>query len=60
MTKQERKHPEIIDGDRKRRIAMGSGTSVNEINKLLKNFKMMKQMMGNKNLDKIMRRGGLL
>lgn len=60
MTKRERKHPEIIDGSRKRRIAMGSGTSVNEINKLLKNFKMMKQMMGNKNLDKIIRRGGLL
>jgi len=60
MTKQERRHPEIIDGSRKRRIASGSGTSVNDVNKLLKNFKMMKQMMGNKNLDKMMRRGGLL
>lgn len=60
MTKEERRHPEIIDGSRKRRIARGSGTSVNDINKLLKNFKMMKQMMGNKNINKILRRGGIV
>jgi signal recognition particle subunit SRP54 len=50
MTKKEREHPEIINGSRKKRIAMGSGTSVEEINKLLKQFdqmrKMMKQFMG--------------
>ena len=50
MTKKEREHPEIINGSRKKRIAAGSGTSVEEINKLLKQFeqmrKMMKQFMG--------------
>lgn len=45
MTKIERKNPDIINGSRKRRIAQGSGTSVQEVNKLLKQFKDMKAMM---------------
>ncbi|MEO0137791.1 MAG: signal recognition particle protein [candidate division WOR-3 bacterium] len=38
MTKKEREHPEIIDGSRRRRIAAGSGTTVAEVNQLLKQF----------------------
>lgn len=38
MTKKERQHPEIIDGSRRRRIAMGSGTTVADVNQLLKQF----------------------
>ena len=45
MTRQEREHPEIIAASRKRRIAQGSGTNVEEINKLLKQFDQMKKMM---------------
>lgn len=49
MTPYEREHPEIINGSRRKRIADGSGTSVPEVNKLLKQFegtrKMMKQAM---------------
>lgn len=50
MTPEEREHPEIINGSRRKRIADGSGTSVPEVNKLLKQFegtrKMMKTVMG--------------
>jgi len=52
MTRRERLHPEIIDGSRRLRIARGSGTSVPEINRLLKQFKQMRKMM------KTMARGG--
>ena len=45
MTKNERENPKIIDGSRKKRIANGSGTDVAAINKLLKQFKMMSEMM---------------
>tara|TARA_Y100000816_G_scaffold257319_1_gene211415 strand:+ start:4829 stop:6187 length:1359 start_codon:yes stop_codon:yes gene_type:complete len=45
MTTQERKNPKIIDGSRKKRIANGSGTDIAAINKLLKQFKMMSEMM---------------
>ncbi len=45
MTKKERENPRIIDGSRKKRIANGSGTDVAAINKLLKQFKMMSEMM---------------
>ena len=52
MTKAERDNPSIIDSKRKRRIAAGSGTSVQEINQLLKQFEqtklLMKQLKGNK------------
>ncbi|MGI6712589.1 MAG: signal recognition particle protein [Bacillota bacterium] len=44
MTLQERKHPEIINGRRKQRIAGGSGTRVQDVNKLLKQFAQMKKL----------------
>ena len=45
MTKEERKKPEILKASRKQRIAKGSGTQVSDVNKLLKQFEMMKNMM---------------
>ena len=45
MTKKERQRPEIIKGSRKKRIAVGSGTSVQDVNKLLKQFTQMQKMM---------------
>jgi len=45
MTLEERHHPEIIGGSRKRRIARGSGTTVQEINQLLAQFRQMQRMM---------------
>ncbi len=45
MTPQERKHPEIIKASRKIRIAKGSGRTVEEVNRLLKQFEQMKTMM---------------
>ncbi len=45
MTKKERRKPEILDASRKKRIAGGSGTTVADINKLLKQFEQMKKMM---------------
>ena len=52
MTPQERTHPEILNGSRRNRIAKGSGTSIQEVNRLLKQFdqtrKMMKMVTGSK------------
>lgn len=45
MTKKERENPEIINSSRRKRIATGSGTSVQDVNKLLKQFKETKKMM---------------
>jgi signal recognition particle subunit SRP54 len=45
MTPQERNRPDVLNGSRKRRISMGSGTSVAEINRLLKQYKQMQKMM---------------
>lgn len=45
MTPQERRFPDIIRGSRKRRIAQGSGTEVQEVNRLLKQFVQMQKMM---------------
>ena len=45
MTRQERAFPAVIKGSRKRRIATGSGTSVQDVNKLLKQFTQMQKMM---------------
>lgn len=45
MTREERKKPEILKASRKLRIAKGSGTEVSDINKLLKQFEQMKEMM---------------
>ncbi|KLN97872.1 signal recognition particle protein [Moellerella wisconsensis] len=53
MTRKERQKPEIIKGSRKRRIAAGSGTQVQDVNRLLKQFDEMQRMM------KKMKKGGL-
>ena len=45
MTKKERENPEIISGSRRKRISLGSGTDVQSINRLLKQFKIMSKMM---------------
>ena len=45
MTKEERQNPKIINGSRKKRIAVGSGSDVAMINKLIKQFRMMSDMM---------------
>ena len=45
MTRRERERPEIINASRKKRIAQGSGTSVEEVNKLLRQFEQMLKMM---------------
>ena len=47
MTKEERHKPHLIDGGRRRRIAAGSGTSVQDVNQLLKQFFMMQKMIKN-------------
>jgi signal recognition particle subunit SRP54 len=45
MTSQERRFPDVIRGSRKKRIAMGSGTQVQDINRMLKQFSQMQRMM---------------
>jgi signal recognition particle subunit SRP54 len=45
MTPEERRKPEIIDGSRRRRIARGSGTKVQDVNRLLKQFSQTRQML---------------
>ncbi|HTX67635.1 MAG TPA: signal recognition particle protein [Thermoleophilia bacterium] len=45
MTRQERRRPDIIDGSRRRRIAAGSGTSVQDVNNLLKQYREMQKML---------------
>ena len=45
MTPEERERPEIINASRKKRIANGSGTSIQDVNRLLKQFEDMKKMM---------------
>ncbi|MBI3006445.1 MAG: signal recognition particle protein [Ignavibacteriales bacterium] len=45
MTKEERSRPSLINGSRRRRIALGSGTTVQEVNRLLKQFEEMQRMM---------------
>ncbi|MEJ6950470.1 signal recognition particle protein [Natronospora cellulosivora (SeqCode)] len=45
MTAEERRKPELINGSRRRRISKGSGTSIQEVNRLLKQFKQTKKMM---------------
>ncbi len=59
MTKEERQNPKLLNGNRRLRIAKGSGTSVQEINKFMKSFemtqKMMRQMKDSKNMKKLMK-----
>src|SRR3546814_11885953 len=60
MTPRERRSPRIIHASRKRRIAAGSGTSVQEVNKLMKQFMTMSKMMkkvGRMDKKALMRRG---
>ena len=54
MTLKERRYPDLINGSRKRRIAAGSGTQIQEINRLLKQHKQMQKMM-----KKVSRKGGM-
>ena len=60
MTPQERENPDVINGSRKNRIAKGSGTSLQEVNRLLKQFgetkKMMKMMSNPKNMMGMMKK----
>ena len=59
MTKEERQNPKLLNGNRRVRIAKGSGTSVQEINKFMKSFemtqKMMRQMKDSKNMKRMMK-----
>ena len=54
MTKRERCFPDVINGSRKKRIAAGSGTEIQDINRLLKQFKQMQKMM-----KRMSKKGGL-
>ena len=58
MTKKERFNPEIINGSRRKRIAAGSGTTIQDVNSLLKQFEQTKQMMKNMNNGKLARMFG--
>jgi signal recognition particle subunit SRP54 len=54
MTPKERRFPAVIKGSRKRRIAAGSGTQVQDVNRLLKQFTQMQKMM-----KRMRKRGGM-
>lgn len=58
MTPQERENPKLLNGSRRKRIAQGSGTSVQEVNRLIKQFsetrKMMKMLSNGKNVSRMM------
>jgi signal recognition particle subunit SRP54 len=54
MTPQERQFPDVINGSRKRRIASGSGTQIQDVNRLLKQHKQMQKVM-----KKVTRKGGM-
>ena len=54
MTKKERQRPEMIKGSRKKRIALGSGTQIQDVNRLLKQFAQMQKMM-----KKMSQKGGM-
>jgi signal recognition particle subunit SRP54 len=58
MTTEERDNPAVINGSRRKRIALGSGTDIQEVNRLIKQFdetrKMMKMMTAGKNLSQMM------
>ena len=63
MTPQERRHPEILNASRRRRIAAGSGTTVQDVNQMIRQFEtakqMMKQMMGGRFGKRRMRLPGM-
>jgi signal recognition particle subunit SRP54 len=54
MTPKERKSPDIVNGSRKKRIASGSGNQIQDVNRLLKQHKMMQKMM-----KKMSKKGGM-
>ena len=54
MTARERRFPDVIGGSRKKRIARGSGTQIQDVNRLLKQHKQMQKMM-----KKLGRKGGM-
>jgi len=58
MTKKERIDPSILNGSRRKRIALGSGTNIQEVNRLIKQFdetrKLMKMLSGGKNMKRMM------
>jgi signal recognition particle subunit SRP54 len=62
MTPAERENPSLLNGSRRKRIADGSGTSIQEVNRLIKQFsetgKMMKMVAQGKNLQNVMGRMG--
>ena len=60
MTTYERQNPNVLDGSRKKRIALGSGTSTAEVNKLVKQFDEMRKMMKAMNNKKGLRSGANL
>jgi signal recognition particle subunit SRP54 len=49
MTPAERNEPDLIDGNRKKRIAKGSGRDIQEVNNFMKQFEQMRDMMKNMN-----------
>ena len=53
MTKKERSNPDLIKASQKKRIAKGSGTSIQEVNQLMKQFEQTKLMMKNQNNPKM-------
>jgi len=61
MTKEERGNPKILNGSRRMRIAKGSGNSIQDINRLIKQFKemgkMMKMFKNNKNMKNVLKKG---
>ena len=59
MTKEERAYPDIINASRKRRIARGSGTTVQDVNIVLKEYRQLSQMMGAMAKGKGVQIGGL-
>jgi signal recognition particle subunit SRP54 len=62
MTPKERRHPQILNGSRKKRIAKGSGTSVEEINRMLRQYGQMRKLMrkaGKTNPRALMKQMGL-
>lgn len=58
MTKQERQNPDIIKGSRRKRIAMGSASTIQEVNSLLKQYEQTKLLMKNANNGKLARMFG--
>src|SRR5690606_38549127 len=57
MTPAERENPDVINGSRRKRIANGSGTSIQQVNNLLKQFDQMRKMM--KKMNRMQGAGGL-